>query len=125
MGRRGAVGFYQAERKPVAWRNGVVSASNSDKIDAVTDETPVHIADATHIVPDHSPEPPDDPMQLVPGTWPGMRAPRLPVRTQCMPSHVAEAFERPLVLVRPDGHVAWHGFAPPGDLREVAARIRG
>lgn len=33
--------------------------------------------DSPVIVPDGSPEPPDDPMQVVQGTWPGMRAPHV------------------------------------------------
>ncbi len=102
---------YEAERKPVAIRNSVISANNSDKIDMVMDETPPYINEAsdkgeqaravlakkirwmsrqfnsagTHlgyryvdspvIQADGTPEPPDDPSQVVPGTWPGMRAP--------------------------------------------------
>jgi 2-polyprenyl-6-methoxyphenol hydroxylase-like FAD-dependent oxidoreductase len=38
---------------------------------------------------------------------------------------VRETYERPLVLVRPDGHVAWRGDAPPLDLAEVIDRARG
>ena len=34
---------------------------------------------------------------------------------------VLEAYERPFVLVRPDGHVAWRGHAPPEP--EAARRI--
>ena len=102
---------YEIERKPIAIRNSLISATNSDKIDMVMDETPEHIgqstasADAarrelarkirwlarqfnsagTHlgyryfdspiIVADGTAEPPDDPSQLAPSTWPGMRAP--------------------------------------------------
>ena len=105
------LGSYEAERKPIAVRNSVISANNSDKIDMVMDETPPHIEEAsprgeaartaltrkikwmarqfnsagTHlgyryvdspvIVPDGTPEPPDDFMQVVPSTWPGSRAP--------------------------------------------------
>ncbi len=102
---------YEAERKPIAIRNSVISANNSDKIDMVMDETPPEVEDdgargqairervrerirwmarqfnsaGTHlgyryadspiIVGDGSPEPPDDPTQVVPSTWPGSRAP--------------------------------------------------
>jgi hypothetical protein len=171
---------YELERKPIAWRNSVISANNSDKIDAVMDETPACIdadspegeaartdirrklrwmsrqfssagthlgyryVDSPVIVTDGSPEPPDDPMMVVSSTWPGMRAPHeftgadrtargastldwfgrdwvlchtdptppgVPawVRTQAVPQALADLFERPLVLVRPDGHVAWRG----------------
>lgn len=102
---------YEIERKPIAVRNSLISATNSDKIDMVMDETPVGIdqpgpeaeaaratlarkikwlarqfnsagthlgyryVDSPVIVADGTPEPPDDPMQVVPSTWPGSRAP--------------------------------------------------
>jgi 2-polyprenyl-6-methoxyphenol hydroxylase-like FAD-dependent oxidoreductase len=102
---------YEIERKPIAVRNSVVSANNSDKIDMVMDEVPSEIdedspqgeaararliprirwmsrqfnsaglhlgyryVDSPVIVADGSPEPPDDPAQVVPSTWPGSRAP--------------------------------------------------
>jgi 2-polyprenyl-6-methoxyphenol hydroxylase-like FAD-dependent oxidoreductase len=102
---------YEIERKPIAVRNSVVSANNSDKIDMVMDEVPPEIdedsprgeaararivprirwmsrqfnsaglhlgyryVDSPVIVGDGSPEPPDDPAQVVPSTWPGSRAP--------------------------------------------------
>ena len=104
---------YERERKPVAIRNSIMSANNSDKIDMVMDETPadierddavgstlrlqlgrkirwfarqfnsagVHLGaryvDSPICVADGTPEPPDDPTQLVPSTWPGSRAPHL------------------------------------------------
>lgn len=110
-GGEGLLAAYEIERKPIAVRNSVISANNSDKIDMVMDETPPEVeADGplgahvraeiaakirwmarqfnsagTHlgyryvaspvIVPDGSPEPPDDPAQVVPSTWPGCRAP--------------------------------------------------
>ena len=37
----------------------------------------------------------------------------------------AAAYERPLVLVRPDGHVAWRGDALPGDVAGLIDRVRG
>jgi hypothetical protein len=38
---------------------------------------------------------------------------------------IAELYERPLVLVRPDGHVAWRGNDVPDDPRALADRVRG
>jgi hypothetical protein len=38
---------------------------------------------------------------------------------------VLEAYERPLVLVRPDGHVAWRGAAAPADSAALIDRVRG
>lgn len=38
---------------------------------------------------------------------------------------IAELYERPLVLVRPDGHVAWRGTDPPDDAGAVIDRVRG
>ena len=40
-------------------------------------------------------------------------------------ARVRELYERPLVLVRPDGHVAWRGDAIPGNVAEVIDRVRG
>jgi hypothetical protein len=38
---------------------------------------------------------------------------------------VAKAYEAPLVLVRPDGHVAWRGNVEPEDPAQMIDRIRG
>ncbi len=38
---------------------------------------------------------------------------------------VRVAYERPLVLVRPDGHVAWRGNSTPADAGEIVDRVRG
>ncbi len=38
---------------------------------------------------------------------------------------VLTLYERPLVLVRPDGHVAWRGNAAPADPLQVVDRVRG
>jgi hypothetical protein len=197
---------YAAERKPVAVRNSVISANNSDKIDMVMDETPPEIDEesargaaarsrlggkirwmarqfnsaGTHlgyryidspvIVGDGSPEPPDDFMQVVPSTWPGSRLPHawtganqtvhgestldwlgrhfvllaatqvdagalwsdaaralgLPfeIRVVRQPALI-ELLERKLVLVRPDGHVAWRGDAPPADCAALLRQVSG
>lgn len=38
---------------------------------------------------------------------------------------VKHAYETPLVLVRPDGHVAWRGAEAPADALSVVDRVRG
>ena len=38
---------------------------------------------------------------------------------------IAALYERRLVLVRPDGHVAWRGDAPPADALGLVDRVRG
>ena len=197
---------YEAERKPGAVRNSVISANNSDKIDMVMDETPPEVDEesargaaararlsgkirwmarqfnsaGTHlgyryidspiVVPDGAPEPPDDFMQVVPSTWPGSRAPHawtganqtvhgestldwfgrhfvllsteqgataalfvdaardlgLPfeIRVVNAPGLMA-LLERKLVLVRPDGHVAWRGDTPPADCAALLRQVSG
>jgi hypothetical protein len=40
-------------------------------------------------------------------------------------AHVCELYERPLILVRPDGHVAWRGDSLPGNAADVIDRVRG
>ena len=203
-GGEGLLVSYERERKPVAVRNSVISANNSDKIDMVMDETPPEVeedgprgervraevarkirwmarqfnsagthlghryADSPVVVPDGAPEPPDDPSQVVPSTWPGSRAPHawlgedrtaggpstldwfgrgfvlvaapgadpaplvaafagagVPLEVVGTPSaEVAAHYERPLVLVRPDGHVAWRGEAAANADR-IAAVVAG
>ncbi|MEU5318604.1 FAD-dependent monooxygenase [Streptomyces sp. NPDC021056] len=117
-------------------------------------------------VPDGTPEPPDEPDDYVPSTWPGCRAPHvwLPDGSSVLdhfgrgfvlvvsgsgsadPSPLLEAarrrgvplsvlrltdpaaarlYERPLVLVRPDGHVGWRGEQAPADPAAVLDRLRG
>lgn len=193
---------YEIERKPVAVRNSLISATNSDKIDMVMDETPPDIdqpgpeaeaarkllarkikwlarqfnsagthlgyryVDSPVIVGDGTPEPPDDPLQVVPSTWPGSRAPHAwmadgrstldllgrdtvllrfgaPVagderlvdaaRAVGMPlaiedlgdPAIARLYETRLVLVRPDGHVAWRGAQLPEDAAALIDVLRG
>jgi hypothetical protein len=38
---------------------------------------------------------------------------------------IATLYERPLVLVRPDGHVAWRGSEEPADARAIVDHVRG
>jgi hypothetical protein len=38
---------------------------------------------------------------------------------------VPEVYERPFVLVRPDGHVAWRGHELPADAGAIADQVRG
>jgi 2-polyprenyl-6-methoxyphenol hydroxylase-like FAD-dependent oxidoreductase len=102
---------YQAERRPVAWRNSQRSMINSDTIDFVMSQVPQEIGDETPqgkklrkrlkedihwmarqfnsagahlghryfsspiIIPDGTPEPPDDLSRVTQSTWPGSRAP--------------------------------------------------
>jgi hypothetical protein len=40
-------------------------------------------------------------------------------------TEVVRAYERALVLVRPDGHVAWRGDAAPADPDVVIDTVRG
>jgi hypothetical protein len=37
----------------------------------------------------------------------------------------AERYQRRLVLVRPDGHVAWRGDAAPENVRQILDQVRG
>ncbi|MGH0029383.1 MAG: FAD-dependent monooxygenase [Myxococcota bacterium] len=48
----------------------------------------------------------------------------LPLRVETVPE-AADAYERALTLVRPDGFVAWRGAAPPADAAAVVDRVRG
>jgi len=50
----------------------------------------------------------------------------VPLETAALDDPALRAlYERPLVLVRPDGHVAWRGGATPGDPLALADRVRG
>lgn len=149
---------YEAERKPVAIRNSILSANNSDKIDMVMDETPAEIekdgprgdqlraelsrkirwlsrqfnsagvhlgyryVDSPVCVPDGTPEPPDDPTQVAPSTWPGSRAPHAWMADG---RSSLDLFGREFTLVRTDpraeagGSLAVSAAAARMPLREV------
>jgi hypothetical protein len=50
----------------------------------------------------------------------------MPLRiVRCDEPEVAQAYARRLVLVRPDGHVAWRGDAPPDDAGKLIDCVRG
>jgi hypothetical protein len=50
----------------------------------------------------------------------------VPLRTVTIEEPEAvRLYERQLVLVRPDGHVAWRGDAPPSDALAMIDRVRG
>ncbi|MGW8761284.1 FAD-dependent monooxygenase [Streptomyces sp. NPDC055815] len=53
----------------------------------------------------------------------GRRVPLGVVR--CRDEEVARRYGVPFVLVRPDGHVAWRGTAPPADPGRLADLVRG
>lgn len=118
------------------------------------------------VVPDGTPEGPDDPEVYEPTARPGSRAPHVwladgrstldlfgrsfvllrlgndapavpgfmaAARARAMPldivtltqSDVFAVYQRRLVLVRPDGHVAWRGDLEPDDISAVLDRVRG
>jgi hypothetical protein len=50
----------------------------------------------------------------------------VPIAIVSLPEpQLAALYERPLVLVRPDGHVAWRGNEPPADALGLIDRVRG
>lgn len=118
------------------------------------------------VVPDGTPEPPDDPEKFIASARPGSRAPHVALaggrstldlfgrgfvlarlgtgapdgvefseaaKRRGVPlsmvtiddAEAAKIYERKLVLVRPDGHVAWRGDWPPADALGVIDRVRG
>ena len=51
---------------------------------------------------------------------------RVPLTTVAVAdSEAARLYEYPLVLVRPDGHVAWRGDTVPADAGAVVDHVRG
>lgn len=124
-------------------------------------------ADSFIVVPDNTPEPPDDPRIVVQSTWPGCRAPHvwlepgkstldlfdgtgyvlvallgapdsaalaraadkrgIPFRRADVGERARPLYEKPMVLVRPDGTVCWRGDSVPADanaLWDVVAGFR-
>jgi hypothetical protein len=50
----------------------------------------------------------------------------VPLRDTALPDpDIAALYETRLVLVRPDGHVAWRGDESPADPEAIVDRIRG
>lgn len=112
-------------------------------------------ADSFIVVPDQTPEPPDDPRIVTQSSWPGCRAPHvwlepgkstldlfdgngyvlvalpgapdsgsltatanargIPFKRADVNERARALYEKPLVLVRPDGTVCWRGDALPAD----------
>ena len=52
-------------------------------------------------------------------------APRADREVAIADPDIAALYERKLVLVRPDGHVAWRGDACPADAAAIIDRVRG
>jgi 2-polyprenyl-6-methoxyphenol hydroxylase-like FAD-dependent oxidoreductase len=115
------------------------------------------------VIPDGTPEPPDQVRGYTPTARPGHRAPHVwledgvslidrfgdgfllldfggdpaplaraaksrnvPLRVERIDNNEARTlYERKLVLVRPDGHVAWRGDSAPGDAVALIDTIRG
>ena len=118
------------------------------------------------VIPDGTPEPPDDLSRVIQSTWPGSRAPHawlnngsstldwfgegfvlffapkkekaakqielvfiehaIPIflRTSDI-SDIQRLYDLPLVLIRPDGHVAWRGNVPPKNITNLALQVSG
>ena len=92
------------------------------------------------VIPDGEP-PPDDPMVYTPSAHPGCRAPHVWLargkstldlfgRGFCLlemeklgNEEATRLYEKKFVLVRPDGHVAWRGDAPPS--QGVLDQVKG
>jgi hypothetical protein len=49
----------------------------------------------------------------------------VPISTAEVPGDIVRAYEAPLVLVRPDGHVGWRASAFPDDVTDVIETVRG
>jgi 2-polyprenyl-6-methoxyphenol hydroxylase-like FAD-dependent oxidoreductase len=121
--------------------------------------------DSFIVVPDRSPEPPDDPRIVTQSTWPGSRAPHVwlepgkstldlfngtgfvlvalpgaPDATTLANRAIARGipfkrvevnerarllYEKPLVLVRPDGSVCWRGDRAPEDADAIWDVVTG
>lgn len=122
-------------------------------------------ADSFIVVPDGTPEPPDDPRIVTQSTWPGCRAPHvwlepgrstldlfdgtgyvlvalpgapqsdalaksaasrgIPFKRADVGERARALYEKPLVLVRPDGTVCWRGEALPADVDALWDTVAG
>ena len=54
-----------------------------------------------------------------------LRARGAPCVAHPIPPEAAALYETPILLIRPDGHVAWRGHAPPDDPVALAALVCG
>ena len=192
---------YEAERRPVAWRNAVEATDNRRHIDASAIPPPqieedsvegaairAQWAERLHkqkkhfsasgitmgyrydpspiVIGDNTPPPQDDPMKYIPTARPGSRAPHvwltekesildrfgagftllrfgatapdvnnlaaaaklrgIPLTIRDISSETAAAeYQAHLVLVRPDGHVAWRSNHPPESAGAVLETVTG
>ncbi len=122
-------------------------------------------ADSFVVIPDHTPEPPDDPRIVTQSTWPGCRAPHLwlepgvstldlfdgtgyvlvalpgaadstalaqaasslgiPFKRVDVNERARTLYEKPLVLVRPDGTVCWRGDQLPAEATGIWNVVAG
>lgn len=200
-GGSGLLDSYEAERRPIAWRNAVEATDNRRHIDAsavpppaIEEDSPAGAAlraewaerirrqkkhfsavgitlgyrydPSPIVVGDGTPAPADDPMTYVPVARPGSRAPHVwlgenqsildlfgpgftllrfgrsapdvgefvaAARACNVPLAVRDidntgaiaAYDAHLVLVRPDGHVAWRSNACPSDPATVLETVTG
>jgi 2-polyprenyl-6-methoxyphenol hydroxylase-like FAD-dependent oxidoreductase len=181
---------YEVERRPIAVRNvklatrsfraiaGIPGLRGPDDPAPWRQEPPRWLSVPEHLklqycyegspicAADDAPAPDPEPLQFVPSTRPGARAPhawladgrstldlfgdgfvllrltanppdaaplidaakarRVPLRAVTLAdAELAALYEKPLVLVRPDGHVAWRGDRAPQDAAAVIDRVRG
>lgn len=199
-GGPGLLDTYEAERRPIAWRNAVEATDNRRHLDTATpppeieENSPrgeesrktwaariqtqkkhfaavgIHLGyrydESPIVIGDRTPAPPDDPMMYCPTARPGSRAPHVWLTSgrsildmfgpgytllrfgvdapDCggfrnaaqqlgVPLSVADIDEvaaaqlyaARLVLVRPDGHVAWRADAPPTDALAILRKVTG
>jgi hypothetical protein len=68
--------------------------------------------------------------KIPPSAYPQKLSTRMAQRTSAaeipiLDPAIGALYERRLVLVRPDGHVAWRGDDPPADPGALVDRVRG
>jgi 2-polyprenyl-6-methoxyphenol hydroxylase-like FAD-dependent oxidoreductase len=132
------------------WREGIGDWQVNPAWLSIPEHMKLHYAcDSPVCVPDGTPAFEADPKQYAASTRPGTRAPHawmaderstldlfgdgfvllrlgVPMRVvDISDAEIAALYERPLVLVRPDGHVAWRGEACPADVAVVIDAVRG